>query len=64
MKEKNIDELTKKLQIEFRDYDLSYALAKCMLYPKGSVKEGVPTRKENEAYYRKLNKKNSNFFKS
>ena len=53
---KDVDKLTQIYLPEFRDLQLSSAIAKATIYPKGSTKEGVPTKKDNEKFFRKQKK--------
>ena len=54
---KNIDKLTALFLHDFRDEQLCRALAKATIYPKGNVEHKVPTKKDNEAFFRKREKR-------
>ena len=56
IKHKNIDELTEVFIEDFRDLQLSRAMAKATIFPKGDLKNNVPTKKDNEAFFRKQQK--------
>lgn len=53
---KNIQKLTDLFKMDFRDEQLCKAMAKATIYPKGNTKENVPTKKDNEAFFRKRDK--------
>ncbi len=53
---KDVEKLTQIFLPEFRDLQLSKAIAKATIYPKGNTKENVPTKKDNEAFFRKQKK--------
>ena len=50
---KNISKLTEIFLHDFRDEQLCKAMALATIYPKGNTKENVPTKKDNEAFFRK-----------
>ena len=54
---KNISKLTEIFLHDFRDEQLCKAMAKATIFPKGNTKENVPTKKDNEAFFRKQGKK-------
>ena len=53
---KNIQKLTDLFKMDFRDEQLCKAMAKATIYPKGNTKENIPTKKDNEAFFRKRDK--------
>lgn len=53
---KNIKKLTDLFKMDFRDEQLARAMAKATIFPKGNTEFKVPTKKENEAFFRKRDK--------
>lgn len=53
---KNIKKLTELFKMDFRDEQLARAMAKATIFPKGNTEHKVPTKKENEAFFRKRDK--------